>query len=274
MRIRAHESQHGVTAMHSRTEVKWTDALDSVVHARRPNGTTLRPGRTLADDLRALLKPTRTWTYLRRWVLLARYAELPYASIKRYRRELMDDGDFQRHLERNLGHTHSGFSRAAELYVVVRALKPAVTVETGVASGVSSAHILRALSANGTGTLYSIDLPRATGTQLPRGRSPGWLVPDALRRRWKLSLGDSRTLLPHLLATLDRVDLFFHDSDHSYDNMYFELEQALPRLSPGGLLVCDDSTLHTAWVDFCATHHLCPNRIIHMGVTRTPRTWA
>jgi predicted O-methyltransferase YrrM len=217
-----------------------------------------------------LVKPARTWTYLRRWVLLARYAELSYASIKHYRRELMDDREFQQHLEHNLGHTHSGFSRAAELYVVVRALKPHVTVETGVASGVSSSHILRALAANGAGTLYSIDLPRATGTLLPKGRPPGWLVPDSLRRHWKLSLGASQQLLPDLLASLDRVDLFFHDSDHSYDNMRFELEQALPRLSPGGLLVCDDSTLHGAWDDFCAKHHLHPNRIIHMGVTRKP----
>ena len=36
---------------------------------------------------------------------------------------------------------------AAELYALVRAARPSVVVETGVASGISSAHILRALAA-------------------------------------------------------------------------------------------------------------------------------
>jgi hypothetical protein len=48
---------------------------------------------------------------------------------------------------------------ASRVTFPVRSLKPRVIVETGVASGLSSAHILRALAANGTGTLHSIDLP-------------------------------------------------------------------------------------------------------------------
>ena len=246
----------------------WADAVDSAIHLRR--ATTARlPTRTFAGDIgRALANPARAWNYLRRWMLLARYAEVPYATIARYRQELVDDREFQQHLARSLGDAHSGFSRAAELYVLVRAVKPGVIVETGVDSGVSSSYILRALAANGAGTLHSIDLPNADGGRLAEGRSSGWLVPDALRGRWKLSLGDSRQLLPELLASLDRIDLFFHDGDHSLENMSFELEQAFPRLGAGGLLVCDDSTLHTAWDDFCAKHQLSPNRIVHMGVVR------
>jgi len=257
--------------MNSQADAGWADAVDSMLHAQRGKGTALITGRTFAGDVsRAFANPPRAWNYLRRWLLLARYAEVPYASVKQYRRELMEDREFQRHLERNLGDAHSGFSRAAELYVIVRGVKPEVVVETGVASGVSSIHVLRALAANGKGTLHSIDLPRAAGTRLPEGRSPGWLVPEPLRKRWRLSLGDSRTFLPGLLATLDRVDLFFHDGDHSYQNMYSEFEQILPRLTPGGLIVCDDSTLHAAWDDFCAKHHLRANRIVHMGMTRKP----
>jgi predicted O-methyltransferase YrrM len=231
------------------------------------------PGARVIKDLRrACANPRAAWNYLRRWSLLARHAELPPADVRRYRRELIDDDEFLGHLERNRGQALGGSRWAAELYVVVRATRPRVVVETGVASGVSSAHILRALAANGEGTLHSIDLPNVQrGSSLPEGRPAGWIVPDSLRGRWNLSLGDSKTLLPGLLRTLDRVDVFFHDSDHSYENMAFEFEQAFPKLEHGGLILSDDSDLHPAWNDFCAKHGLRPTRVVHMGVTRKVR---
>jgi methyltransferase family protein len=135
------------------------------------------------------------------------------------------------------------FPGAAVLYAVVRAMKPGVIVETGVACGISSAHILRALAANRTGTLYSIDLPNVQeGSALPEGCTSGWMVPEALRRRWTLRIGDSRTLLPDL--------------------------QAFPRLADRGVLMSDDVHLHTAWDDFCAQRDLRPTRIGHLGVMR------
>jgi predicted O-methyltransferase YrrM len=228
------------------------------------------PGRSIARDVwRAFVHPRRAWSSLHRGALLARHAELPYADVMRYRRELLDDRAFQEHLERCRAEVSYVFPGAAELYAVVRATKPGVIVETGVASGLSSAHILRALATNGTGTLHSIDLPNVQeGSVLPEGRSPGWIVPDSLRGRWKLRLGDTRELLPDLLGTLGKVDLFLHDSDHSYENMVFEFEQAFPRLAPGALLMSDDTHLHTAWDDFCAKHGLRPTRIGSLGVTR------
>ena len=228
------------------------------------------PVRSLAHDVwRAFAQPGRAWGYLRGGALLARHAGLPLAEVLRYRRELRDDQEFQAHLERSMGDVHYVFPGATALYVVVRAIKPRVIVETGVASGISSAHILRALAANGAGTLHSIDLPNVQqGSVLPAGRTSGWIVPDSLRGRWQLRLGDTRDLLPDLLGTLGQVDLFLHDSDHSYENMVFEFERAFPRLAPGGLLMSDDTHLHTAWDDFCAKHGLRPTRVGSLGVTR------
>ena len=94
------------------------------------------------------------------------------------------------------------------------------------------------------------------------------MVPDSLRGRWKVQLGDTFKLLPELLGTLNRVDIFLHDSDHSYEAMAFEFEQAFPRLEEGGLLLSDDTHLHTAWDDFCRKHGLRPTRVGHLGVTR------
>jgi len=231
------------------------------------------PVRSFSHDLRrAFASPRRAWDLLRRWTLLAHHADLSCAELLRYRRELYADREFQSHLEHCLRDVHYIFPEAAELYAIVRAAKPSVIVETGVASGRSSAHILRALAANGSGTLHSIDLPNVQeGSVLPRGRASGWIVPDSLRGRWKLQIGDTRELLPRLLERLDHVDIFLHDSDHSYEAMMFEFEQAYPKLEPGGLLLSDDTHLHAAWDDFCAKHGLRPTRVGHLGVTRKPR---
>ena len=231
------------------------------------------PLRSFARDFRrAFANPCGALSLLRRWALLAHHADLPCAEVMRYRRELRDDREFQGHLDRCLVDVPYVLPEAAELYVTVRAVKPGVIVETGVASGLSSAHILRALAANGTGTLHSIDLPNVQqGSVLPEGRTSGWIVPDSLRGRWQLHIGDTRELLPDLLGTLGRVDIFLHDSDHSYEAMSFEFEQAFPRLEYGGLLMSDDTHLHTARDDFCAKHGLRPTRVGRLGVTRKPR---
>jgi predicted O-methyltransferase YrrM len=221
------------------------------------------------EFIRACARPLDAWNSLRHWTLLAHAAQLPYADVMRARLELRDNIKFQEHLKRCLGEIQYAFQEAAELYVVVRAAKPKVVVETGVASGISSAHILLALAANRAGTLHSIDLPNVQqGSVLPQGRTSGWIVPDSLRYRWMLHVGHSWELLPDLLKTLDQIDLFLHDSDHSYESMSFEFEQAFPRLRPGGLIMGDDTHLHSAWDDFCAKHKLRPTRLGRLGVTR------
>jgi hypothetical protein len=36
-----------------------------------------------------------------------------------------------------------------------------------------------------------------------------------------MEAGDAKLLLPGLIERLDRIDLFFHDSDHTYQHMVF-----------------------------------------------------
>jgi hypothetical protein len=144
-----------------------------------------------------------------------------------------------------------GFPRPQDLYVICRATKPTVIVETGVASGVSSAYFLQALDENQVGKLYSIDLPDADTeellgqvlTRLPEGRSSGWVVPDWLRGRWDLRIGKSSDVLPRVMKEVGNLGIFLHDSEHSLDNMMFELNLAWPNLSPDGFLLSDDVNL-------------------------------
>lgn len=133
-------------------------------------------------------------------------------------------------------------------YVVIRALQPSVVVETGVANGVSSAYLLLALQKNGRGVLHSIEIGDARF--LPPGKAAGWLVPEWLKPNWDLRIGDSRQLLPSLLAELGTIDVFIHDSLHTYEHMLWEFRTAYPHIRPGGLLCSDDALWNSAFPEF------------------------
>lgn len=136
-------------------------------------------------------------------------------------------------------------------YLACRLIKPETVVETGVAYGVSSAFILRALEENGRGTLYSIDLP-----PLRRDYARYWgiAVPDDLRGRWILHRGTSAGVLPRLLERTSTVDLFVHDSLHTRRNMRREFDTVWPYLRDGGLLLADDVERNCAFMDLRQRH--------------------
>lgn len=133
-------------------------------------------------------------------------------------------------------------------YAIVRAFKPDCVLETGVANGVSSSYLLLAMEHNQKGALHSIDVN--DGSFLPPGKCVGWIVPEWLRHRWKLYLGDARELLPAILKDLNSLDIFIHDSLHSYEHMKFEYEQAYPYLRGGGILISDDALWNRAFPEF------------------------
>lgn len=134
-------------------------------------------------------------------------------------------------------------------YVAVRAFAPEVIVETGVASGVSSSYLLLALQKNGRGILHSIEL--GDPHYLPSGKPPGWIVPEWLKGRWNLHIGDSRVLLPQLLQEIRQIDIFIHDSLHTSDHMLWEYRVAFPFIRARGLLLSDDAAWNPAFPEFC-----------------------
>jgi len=148
------------------------------------------------------------------------------------------------------------------LYAAVRSIKPAVVVLTGVFDGHSDAAILRAMQRNETGQLISIDLPAISAianatdamkdTALPSGQQPGWVVPDFLRSRYDLRLGDSRALLPQVLEEYPNIDFFVHDSLHTYRHQLFEYTTAWPAICEGGMLMSDDILYNMAFPHFAS----------------------
>lgn len=148
-------------------------------------------------------------------------------------------------------------------YAVIRAFQPTIVVETGVANGVSSTYILLALQKNGHGTLYSIGLDDPQ--YLPAGKSLGWVIPQEFRSRWKLLIGDSRTVLPELLGEISFTDIFIHDSLHTHEHMLWEYRIAYPHIRPGGLLFSDDAEWNSAFPEF-ALEVAAPRAKILRGV--------
>jgi hypothetical protein len=146
-----------------------------------------------------------------------------------------------------------------ELYALTRLLRPRHVVEVGVSSGVSSAYFLKGLERNGRGTLHSVDLPQEDRRRpaarknpswsLPPGRSSGWAVPFALRKRWDLRLGDKEEVLPLLAEELGRIDLFLYDVPHSDPGAYREFLAVDRRFHSGSV----------GMVDHGGTQEVCPS---------------
>lgn len=159
--------------------------------------------------------------------------------------------------------------RILNQYAAVRALVPDQIVETGIANGVSSSYLLLALKKNGRGHLYSIGLNDPNF--LPPGKEPGWLAPAWLRDRWTVHLGDSSQLLLDILTSLKSIDVFIHDSLHTYEHMMWEFDTAYTFLRKDGLLFADDAIRNSAFKDFSSKVAASDFRILRgVGFLRKP----
>ena len=134
----------------------------------------------------------------------------------------------------------------ATLYGLTRWVRPTVIVESGGYIGMSSAFILKALADGklAAAKLYSIELSQEC--------EQGALIPDELRSasagfvpmRGKVEDFLNGDRLPPL------IDMFLHDSSHSYRHMLWEFRQFWPRLRDGGLLVSHDVQMNGAFPEF------------------------
>jgi len=129
------------------------------------------------------------------------------------------------------------------LYLLVRTERPALMVETGVANGASTFLVLSAMRRNGTGRLVSVDVTPDVAV-LVNEEDRGLVT-------WDLEVIEPGRLEP-LLERLGPIDLFMHDSDHSYANVVAELRAAWPRMADRGIVVADDGELNYAFLDVAA----------------------
>jgi predicted O-methyltransferase YrrM len=216
---------------------------------------------------------------------LARYLDHSADSLSAFYQELLDDSSFLTQINvqmiyaREKLHFQKGiFGRPGVdsvdwfafqrimLYVLVRLLRPARILETGVYYGGNTVFLLKGLADNAHGELVSIDLPdskigeeRHPGvgeTELYNSQvQPGFLVPPGLRSRWRLIEGSSLDEIPRLEGVFD---LYLHDSEHSFDFLQREIELAHSKLAPGAVLIVDDIDWSNAFYGFCAARQYVP----------------
>ena len=172
------------------------------------------------------------------------------------------------------------------LYYFTRKTKPAIIVETECWYGISSSYILAAINKNNFGKLYTINLPtypekggyidenpyspeEDRTASLPFGKEPGFIIPTFLKNNWELILGSSKEELPKLLNKLGIIDMFLHDSLHSYENMMFEFDIVLRFLKKGGYIFSDNIDWNSAFKDF--TEKLLQKKYTYLAYYESPQ---
>ena len=159
-----------------------------------------------------------------------------------------------------------GHERLELLYSSVRIFKPKIMVETGVAGGSTSFTILSAMAKNGFGKLYSIDLDDPNYDNRDSYYKIGWLVPENLKKNWTLILGDSKKELPELLKSLKTVDIFFHDSDHSYKHMMFEFDTVWNYLTDQKIILSDDINKNSSFDEIVKKYNMNSEKFFGFGI--------
>ncbi len=175
-------------------------------------------------------------------------------------------GDFMREMiQRRDAYGSQGLMGAldcATLYALTRWQRPAAVVESGGFVGMSSAFILKALMDEGltTAKLYSIELSEDC--------DQGVLIPDELRLQFVPLRGKVEDFVQddHLPSS---IDMFLHDSSHSYRHMLWEFREFWPRLRDGGLLVSHDVNLSAAFPEFVAQTYAHDKKTGRLDAQRT-----
>lgn len=187
---------------------------------------------------------------------ISRAIGIDHKELLKYHEEFKTDLRFHHAIEKKLQSTSERPNKIPEygwrefLFIVVRAVKPNIMIETGSFDGLSTAVILLAMAKNDKGTLFTIDLPNP---RLPTdiNAEPAWVVPDYLRDRLQLKKGPVLQYLEPVIKQVGEVDMFYHDSWHTYENMMFEYQTVWAALRPGGLLMSEYlPDLNDAFKDF------------------------
>jgi predicted O-methyltransferase YrrM len=187
-------------------------------------------------------------------------------TVARYRQELRasDLPDVLLGRGAGLAFAHE-LPQGALLYLLVRAAAPRRTVETGVRPGYTTAWILAALEANGSGELVSLGPGTTAGrSNAVQQVSVGQFVPPGLRTRWTLALGNSEERLREILAAGPSIDLFLYDNGPDPARARFELRAAWDALSERGILLAHRVDAGPAWAEFCRRQGV-PTQVLDPG---------
>ena len=155
-----------------------------------------------------------------------------------------------------------GGAGALELiYSACEFTKAKSVVETGVAYGWSSFATLMSIEKR-NGTLYSSDMPYLSQDG---DKYVGCIVPENLRKNWKLFRHADRESLPKILKECGEIDVVHYDSDKSYEGMQWAYNTLYPQVRKGGVFISDDINDNSAFQDFCEKNNITPTVVDFEG---------
>lgn len=145
---------------------------------------------------------------------------------------------FKKKLIRIENRNHVGDIRfhSFTLYLIIRILRPKIMIETGVCNGKSTSMILLAMEHNKCGKLISIDKVKKINKDVSKyslvQNKTGFLIPTYLKKRWIFKRGDSIKVLKKIKFKKNEfVDIFFHDSLHTYEHTSEEIKEVLKMIN-------------------------------------------
>lgn len=148
------------------------------------------------------------------------------------------------------------------MYEFVRREKPELVAEAGVAGGATTYCILKAMEKNGKGRLYSfdpghkhVDDEEHIGLEDAeyKKHEPGALIPSELKDRWnfyKMKFVEGEEILEKVVESEHNFDAFFHDSDHSDENINAEFEMMKNYVRKDGFFLIHDPPTDKVWDEF------------------------
>ncbi len=176
---------------------------------------------------------------------------IPESEVNRLLEESKIVVQYERSMLKNGRYWQISKDEVRSIYSIIRQRKPKIVIETGMGSGVSTTSILSALKHEGK--LISIDpgIPYGKGD-----KEVGFIIPTELRSNLEYVKGTSSEKLKEVLSSLQSLDAFFHDSDHSYDNVMFELNCVWSKIRSDPLMLIDNYDWSEAAKDFAKKKHL------------------
>ena len=172
-----------------------------------------------------------------------------FREINSYAIELENDEELRSHIEstilnskeRHFADQKVHFGRRLGWYILVRALKPKIIVETGVDKGMGSCVLAAALMKNEKdgfpGYYYGTDINPVAG----------YLLSGKYRKYGEILYGDSIASLKKLDL---EIDLFINDSDHSAAYEEEEYEIIEKKLSNTAIVLGDNAHVTDKLINF------------------------
>jgi len=170
---------------------------------------------------------------------VAQVTSKKYGDIMNYITELEKDNELREHVQRITRASKDinadrdvNYGRRLGWYAIVRAVRPRVVVETGVAAGLGACTLIAALMRNAAegfpGRYYGTDInPEA-----------GYLLKGEYAAFGEILYGDS---IESLKKFNRPVDVFVNDSNHSAEYEAAEYRTIQNRLSPNAIVLGDNA---------------------------------